>query len=238
MNWEGVNERLEGGKTGVRYERPREGGRKRPDGVELQWKVTWPVVVGELAVQRGELPFFCHDITPRELRVPLEEENTKHPTFCYGIKTMGIYVPEDRAKLLADAYAAVLDTSNIKEDGEQALGVFEIQRMNKVPGVDDSIRFYVQAPLEEWQKEAMDERGGVMLGDIVVGGLSILGGSGILMRIDIPVEEGMGRIFLDSNLPGAWSRPDEKASEKVEAAKNYGGDGSPEMELKSGERIL
>jgi hypothetical protein len=59
---------LESGKTGVRYEKPREGGRKRQDGEELKWKVIWPVVGGSLGIQRGELPFFCHDVTDRSLR--------------------------------------------------------------------------------------------------------------------------------------------------------------------------
>jgi len=40
------------------------GGRVRPDGTELQWMVTFP-----LLSTRGVLPFFCRDLTPRERRV-------------------------------------------------------------------------------------------------------------------------------------------------------------------------
>jgi catechol 2,3-dioxygenase-like lactoylglutathione lyase family enzyme len=39
----------------------REGGRTRPDGVELRWRT---------AVLKSPLPFVIEDVTPRELRVP------------------------------------------------------------------------------------------------------------------------------------------------------------------------
>jgi catechol 2,3-dioxygenase-like lactoylglutathione lyase family enzyme len=40
---------------------PRQGGRIRPDGVELKWRT---------ALLRAPLPFVIEDVTPRELRVP------------------------------------------------------------------------------------------------------------------------------------------------------------------------
>ena len=40
---------------------PKEGGRIRPDGVELKWRT---------AVLKAPLPFVIEDLTPRELRVP------------------------------------------------------------------------------------------------------------------------------------------------------------------------
>src|SRR5438132_6476346 len=40
---------------------PQEGGRIRPDGVELKWRT---------AVLKAPLPFVIEDLTPRELRVP------------------------------------------------------------------------------------------------------------------------------------------------------------------------
>ena len=41
------------------------GGRTRPDGQELKWRITAPVV----RFKPGELPFFCADVTERSLRV-------------------------------------------------------------------------------------------------------------------------------------------------------------------------
>jgi len=40
---------------------PKEGGRTRPDGVELKWRT---------AVLKAPLPFIIEDLTPREFRVP------------------------------------------------------------------------------------------------------------------------------------------------------------------------
>ena len=173
----------------------------------MKWKVTWPTLGGSLGIQGGELPFFCHDVTARSLRVPLGEENMKHSTFAYGIKRMSIYVPEERVAMLAKAFEAVLDTPNIADKGvEKGLGVFEIERMNKVKGVEDTIRFYVQAPPEERQRDGMRVRDGVLIGDIVVGSLPILSENGILVRLDIPVEEGVGSIFLDLDMQSGRSK--------------------------------
>lgn len=246
-NWEAVNRRLAGIKgegSKIRYIEPVEGGRRRPDGDELRWKVTFPRIGGEEGWKRGELPFFCHDITSRSLRVP--NDNTMHPTFGYGIKQMSIFVPEERVPDLAEAYAAILDTPNIADtDVGQNVGAFKIERMNKIEGAESSIHFYVVAPPEEWQAEGMKERNGVMLGDIVVGGLSMLGGHGMLMRIDIPIEEGVGRIFLDLDMPSGWSQPSQEEweagreeRERVQAEKKERGEENPELRLKGGETVF
>ena len=47
------------------YDLPKEGGRRRPDGQELRWRVAFPT----LPHGRGALPFFCEDLTDRSLRV-------------------------------------------------------------------------------------------------------------------------------------------------------------------------
>lgn len=47
------------------YKKPMHGGRKRPDGKELEWEVSMPV-----QSDKG-WPFFCYDLTPREIRVSL-----------------------------------------------------------------------------------------------------------------------------------------------------------------------
>lgn len=150
----------------ARYEEPIEGGRKRPDGEEVKWKVTFPKV-GE-GFQRGELPFFCHDITKRDLRVP--SANTSHPSSAYGIKSLMIYVPENKVDVLAKAYAAILDTQRL--DGMEDVACFEVPRAVRVEGVEESVQFVVRPPVKEWQVKAMEERGGLLLGDMMVGGIS------------------------------------------------------------------
>jgi hypothetical protein len=52
--------------SGVQYQEGKIGGRKRAsDGQELKWRVTFP----EVKHGRGTVPFFCQDLTPRDLRV-------------------------------------------------------------------------------------------------------------------------------------------------------------------------
>lgn len=50
----------------MRYERSVSGGRTRPDGEVLKWRITAPTVEKH---GRGLLPFFCGDVTDRSLRV-------------------------------------------------------------------------------------------------------------------------------------------------------------------------
>lgn len=59
-----INDRAANDGSGVTYQAESEGGRARPDGVNLRWLVTFPNT--DLS---ETLPFFCGDITPRPLRV-------------------------------------------------------------------------------------------------------------------------------------------------------------------------
>ena len=185
----------------MRYEKPVEGGRKRDDGQEVKWKVTFPQLgEGEDKFQRGELPFFCHDITPRCLRVPISKENTTHPSGAYGINSIRVFVPENRVPVLVEAYKAILDTlpgTSIYEP----YSYFYIDRMNKPVGQLGGIKVHVQPPTEEWISEGVEERGGVLLGDLVVGAVSEPG-QDQTVRIDVPLGdslqvEGVGTFFLD-----------------------------------------
>ncbi len=57
---------------------PAEGGRTRPDGVSVRWRV---------AFLRAPLPFLIEDLTPRELRVPAGGA-TRHANGATGIATL------------------------------------------------------------------------------------------------------------------------------------------------------
>ena len=59
-----INARAEKEGAPVQYEES-EGGRKREDGKVLEWRIS-STVNGE---ERGKLPFFCGDVTPRDWRV-------------------------------------------------------------------------------------------------------------------------------------------------------------------------
>lgn len=159
-NYDAVSKRLgkvkwEDGEEEVRYQKPVEGGRKRNDGVDVKWQVTFPVVSD--GYQRGELPFFCHDITDREVRVPFSKECVTHPSGAYGVQRLVIFVPKERAKTLEKAYAAILGVES------ENRGVFGTEPLK---GEGSKVEFVVKDPEKEWQKEEMRRRGGLLLGDM------------------------------------------------------------------------
>ncbi|TVY47064.1 hypothetical protein LOCC1_G002968 [Lachnellula occidentalis] len=190
-NYEPVSKRLEevkweDGEEEVRYQRPVEGGRKRDDGVDVKWQVTFPVVSD--GYQRGELPFFCHDITDREVRVPFSKECVTHPSGAYGIQRLAIFVPRKRAKALEKAYAAILGV-----DSEER-GVFGTEPLK---GEGAKVEYVVRDPEKGWQKEEMKRRGGLLLGDLEFLKDSAEGRKLPLTRIDAEgFEVAMGGWFL------------------------------------------
>ena len=182
---------------GLSYDRPVQGARKRHDGQEVKWNVTFPVVSGDY--QRGELAFFCHDITPRSLRAPFTGASVVHPNSAYGIKQITIFVPQSRAPILAAAYSDVLDVENLAvEDGSPNIGLFEVKRVNGIKGASD-IELCIRAPSEEQEMSKMEEDQGFLLGDMIVGAIAA-GGDGNLTRIDAE-GEGVGKVFLQQDLP-------------------------------------
>ncbi len=68
------------------YSDPYDGGRKRPDGVELRWRGVFPTH------QNLGLPFFIDDLTDRSLRVPMRDENILHDNAASGIAQVRVGV--------------------------------------------------------------------------------------------------------------------------------------------------
>ncbi|CAN7199346.1 VOC family protein [Bosea sp. LjRoot237] len=71
------------------YGPPQDGGRKRPDGETLVWRTARP--------EATDLPFFCSDVTPRDLRVPAPPQ---HPNGATGISGISIVVGDLAAAAL------------------------------------------------------------------------------------------------------------------------------------------
>jgi len=67
----------EAGSAGLGYEPAQDGGRKRPDGQTLLWRTARPSAT--------DLPFFCADVTARELRVPAAPAHANGATGIAGI---------------------------------------------------------------------------------------------------------------------------------------------------------
>lgn len=99
-----IRERVNSFKIGWEYEKAVEGGRTRPDGTELKWITSVWTLDGQLPDTRsfmgGELPFWCVDRTPRDLRIPYKTapEATNHPSGAVGVAGVTVFV--------ADGYTA------------------------------------------------------------------------------------------------------------------------------------
>lgn len=95
--------RIDAAKTGIQYTALKPGGRFRPDGAELKWAVSAAYLEESGSTKLGgfvggELPFWCLDRTPRELRVPYSvEKNVKHPSGALGVA--GVHVSVRSAEL-------------------------------------------------------------------------------------------------------------------------------------------
>lgn len=102
---------------GVKFGKPTAGSRKKADGVEISWKVTRPEfskgdkTPGQELFANGriDVPFFCHDVTPRTGRVPSQDrDKTTHPCGATGIAACEILVPKDLQAEYASVYAKIL----------------------------------------------------------------------------------------------------------------------------------
>lgn len=90
------------------------GARKRPDGELLKWRVGNPA-----RDKTGIANFWCMDVTPRRLRVPLEEKATTHPSGVRGLKEVVVTAEQTDVRHLERLYGAYLPS---KGDGAYALG--------------------------------------------------------------------------------------------------------------------
>jgi hypothetical protein len=124
LDYDGLVRRLKDAGNDVSYAEPKPGRRLRPDGQELKWEITFPT-----GVDRGNVPFFCTDVTPRERRVPITEENTSHPCGALGMAGMLLEIEGQRLDVLSKATAAALDQAY------QSSGTYEENVPNDVPGL-------------------------------------------------------------------------------------------------------
>jgi catechol 2,3-dioxygenase-like lactoylglutathione lyase family enzyme len=95
---------------GLIYDGPTDGGRVRPDGVELRWQTALP--------PSPDLPFLCGDVTPRDLRVPSGAAHI-HPNGATGIRRLTIGVADLDASVAR--YEALLGRPSYDHNEEVAL---------------------------------------------------------------------------------------------------------------------
>ena len=108
------------GGLGVKYTLPKAGGRTRKDGLQVKWKVSRPEFArstntpDEVLFPNGRIdaPFFCYDVTSRDVRVPFEdEEETRHPCGAAGVAAIEILVPQAKIDAYVKLYSSILGSS-------------------------------------------------------------------------------------------------------------------------------
>jgi hypothetical protein len=172
------------------HREPIHGGRKRADGVDVKWAVTFPK--GDNGGQdiRGRIPFFCHDITARIIRVPLSAEKTEHPCGALGVKQLTIIV-QDQALLdeTKRAYASVIGNDKPGEGNETR---FRASRVCDVEGLKAGAEIVLRLPKDEKEGEAV-KKTGFWYGDVVLAAKSSADKSrGERVRLDEDAEDVRG----------------------------------------------
>jgi hypothetical protein len=172
-----VNKRLSEGPEkdaglGVKFGKPIAGGRKNADDVIIEWKVTRPELSNGDKTPSQELfpngridvPFFCHDVTPRTVRVPsLDEKNTTHPCGAIGIAACEILVPEHLQTEYAQVYSKILGSKIEPTAAEQKSHTLDIG----VPQGSTRSSVVVRAAETEQDIQRMQERG-IGFSDLVI----------------------------------------------------------------------
>ena len=136
---------------------PIKGGRKRADGVEVRWSVTFPK--GDKGGQniRGRIPFFCHDGTEKFLREPLDGEKTKHACGAVGVKELTVIVKDqalmDETKKI---YEAIL--GQVGKQGTDGVR-FPLARVQEVEELERGAEVLLRLPEDEEEKQCVAEQG-------------------------------------------------------------------------------
>jgi catechol 2,3-dioxygenase-like lactoylglutathione lyase family enzyme len=92
-------------KRGLQLDGPTPGGRLRLDGVRLDWQIVRPTTT--------DLPFWCGDVTPRNLRVP-EGAIRHHANGVTGISRVRILVADVATS--TERYRALVGPDTVSQD--------------------------------------------------------------------------------------------------------------------------
>ncbi|KAF2020983.1 hypothetical protein BU24DRAFT_469740 [Aaosphaeria arxii CBS 175.79] len=172
---------------------PIKGGRKRPDGKEVKWAVTFPEGENGGQGSRGRVPFWCHDETERGLRVPGEEERVRHASGVLGVEGLSVVVGggEEGLEALKRVYEGVLGVEGRKGDGEV---VFEVGRVIDVEGLSKGPRIVIKLPRSEEEVKRVEEKG-FWFGDVVLAAKKEGKAAGTVERVDME-EDGIRGIWI------------------------------------------
>lgn len=111
----------------IGYTLPEAGSRSRLDAVQVRWESSRPV--SSESPKCTGFPFFCHDVTPRNVRVPFDDrKKTAHPRGAVGILDGEVIVPKLRFDKYATMYGQILGASpRVDERGQAKRLDFQIE---------------------------------------------------------------------------------------------------------------
>lgn len=169
---------------------PVEGGRKRADGVDVKWAVTFPRGDNGGQDNRGRVPFFCHDITERQVRVPLSEEKTTHSSGISGVQELTVIVKgKHLLRETSEVYARLFGAEGVKSGDEL---FFQGTRVKDVEGLDGGVKVILRLPKDENESKRL-EKTGYWYGDVVLAAPAAHGKTlGTRERLDVGDESVQG----------------------------------------------
>lgn len=150
------------------FAKPVWGGRVRGDGVRVEWAVTFPE--GERGGQekRGRVPFFCHDVTERGVRVPGGDGDGVEMEHMCGAVGMGeiTVVVGDKGVLeeTREVYKRIFEEEGVVR-GEEVC--FHIGRVREVDGLSGGVRVVLRLPRGEEERRRTG-KSGYWFGDVVL----------------------------------------------------------------------
>lgn len=138
----------------------------------MKWEVTFPAGVNGGQLIRGGIPFFCHDVTERKVRVPMSAASTAHPCGAKGVKELNVLVQStERLDELSETYSRIFGTEGVRSNGR---AVFEISRVKGIDGITDGPKIVLRTP-ENAQEQANVKERGFWFGDVVLVGQALEG---------------------------------------------------------------
>ncbi|KAH8730841.1 glyoxalase-like domain-containing protein [Phaeosphaeriaceae sp. PMI808] len=181
------------GNVGETHIEPIHGGRKRPDGIDVKWAVTFPKGKNGGQDVRGQIPFFCHDITERNVRVPLSAEKTSHACGALGVHQLTVIV-KNQALLdqTRGAYKSIL--GGVETEGQSKN--FQIGRVCEVKGLEGGASIILRLPKNDEEIEATKKTGCWYGGIVLAAKTDSEGLRGTRTRLD-GSEDDVGGIWVE-----------------------------------------
>lgn len=133
------------------WDAPRAGGRRTPEGRQLEWEVAFPNA--ETCGARGRLPFICADKTPREWRVPASLRGA-HTNSAQGIAKLVLLARPGGVAAYTEGLAAMLDAELLNGPDDLSRHLFRVA----TPG-GGSVEVEVKEPEGVEEEAFVTERG-------------------------------------------------------------------------------